>query len=102
MNPPEDELELDDPPPLFTMASDVYAFAMTVIEVYFLHFFFQCALLMFLFVITVLRSALPPIVQFILLISFIYHDPLLRFAFFALYPFSFTDRCPKSELCFSR
>jgi hypothetical protein len=39
MNPPEDELELDDPPPLFTMASDVYAFAMTVIEVYFLDFF---------------------------------------------------------------
>lgn len=33
MNPPEDETEMDDPPPPFTVASDVYAFGMTVIEV---------------------------------------------------------------------
>jgi len=33
MNPPDDDTDLDDPPPLFTMASDIYAFAMTILEI---------------------------------------------------------------------
>jgi hypothetical protein len=39
MNPPE-ESELDDPPPMFTMASDVYAFGMTILEVCIFHLFY--------------------------------------------------------------
>jgi len=59
INLPDDELELNDPPPLFTMASDIYAFAMTVIEVYFLFCLFPAAFVTdILFVMTVLRSAL--------------------------------------------
>jgi len=33
MNPPNDDPELDDSPSLFTLASGIYAFAMTVLEV---------------------------------------------------------------------